>query len=481
MKLHSITQIKIPHVFVLLTGVILFSSILTYVIPSGSYQREEVSFGEMTRTILVPVTYEKLPKHISFESIVLGDKTDNKASPVSFLGFLTAIPRGMESVADIIFLIFILGGVLSILQRTGTITAVIQALLNRFSNSASMLTIVLMIIIAIGGSTIGMGEELIPLVPIFLIVSQKLGYDRIYGLALVYVAAAVGFAAATTNPFTIQIAQSIAEVPLGSGMLFRLFFFAACLFVTIIYVLRYGRKIKKDPAKSLMAGEDFSDSESQFEEQKLTASHVWIVISCVIIFTLLIYAIQAKGWWLAEMSGGFLLMGIVAILISGLTLSEATKSFIKGMEDMVVAALVVGFAKGIQIVLQDGQIMDSLIYYAAVTLRNFPQIFAAEGMLIFQTILNFFIPSGSGQAAVTMPLMAPLADVLGLTRQTSVFAFTCGDGFSNAIIPTGGILMAMLSLAKIPYEKWLRFMLPLFLQLMLLAGIFIVIAVMIKY
>jgi len=481
MKLFSIAKIKIPHVFVLLTGVILFCSFLTHIIPAGTYQREKVTYGELTRTVLIPGTYEKLPKHISFQGIVYGDKEDHKASPVSLLEFLTAIPRGMSGVSDIIFLIFIIGGVLGVLQRTGTITAVIQALLDRFANSASMLTIVLMFVLAIGGSTFGIGEELIPLVPIFLIVSQKLGYDRIYGLSLVYLGAAVGFAAATTNPFTVQIAQGIAEIPPGSGIRFRLVFFVASLIITLIHVLRYGRKIKIDPSKSFLPAEQFSVSESQFEKLKLRASHIWILISSGLIFTIIIYAIQVKGWWLAEMSGGFLLMGFIAICISGITVSQAVDSFIKGMEEMVVAALVVGFAKGVQVVLQDGQILDTIIYYAATLLSNSSKLFAAQGMLLFQTILNFFIPSGSGQAAVTMPIMAPLADVLGLTRQSSVFAFTCGDGFSNLIIPTSGVLMAMLSIAKIPYQKWLRFVLPLFIQLIVLAGIFLGIAVMIGY
>ena len=181
------------------------------------------------------------------------------------------------------------------------------------------------------------------------------------------------------------------------------------------------------------------------------------------------------------MSGGFILMGVVAILISRLPVSEAVKAFIKGMEDMVVAAMVVGFARGIQVVLADGQILDTVIYGAASLLKNTSTVFAAEGMLVFQSILNFFIPSGSGQAAVTMPLMAPLSDILGITRQTAVFAFTCGDGFSNSIVPTGGVLMGMLSLAKIPYEKWLRFMFPLFLILMLWSAIFLAIAVVINY
>jgi uncharacterized ion transporter superfamily protein YfcC len=191
--------------------------------------------------------------------------------------------------------------------------------------------------------------------------------------------------------------------------------------------------------------------------------------------------VQEFGWWINEMAGGFLLIGFSAIVISRMSFNDATKAFVKGMEDMVVAALVVGFARGVQVVLQDGQILDTIIYSAAGQLQNFHQFVAAGGMLVFQTTLNFFIPSGSGQAAVTMPLMAPLSDLIGITRQTAVFAFTCGDGFSNMIIPTSGTLMAVLAIAKVPYAKWLKFVLPLFAVLFLLSIVFLIIAVIIQY
>ncbi len=474
-------QIKIPHVFVLLTGIIFLCTVLTYVLPSGQYKRVKKSYGELTRTVVIPGTFQKQSKHISLKGLFLGDAKEGAASPVSILGFLTAIPRGMENASDIIFFIFIIGGVFGILQRTGTITAFLQRLLTLFEGKNILLTIVIMVLIAVGGSTLGMGEEFIPLVPLFLIISHKMGYDRIFGLALVLLAADIGFAAATTNPFTVQIAQGIAEVPLCSGTLFRVIFSICCMTVTVIYVLRYGNKVKRDPSQSLVADVAYTLPEESFKAQALTKAHMGIMIVSIAIFATILYAVQKMGWWLNEMSGGFLLMGIVAAFISRLSLSDATKAFIKGMEDMVVAALVVGFARGIEVVLVDGQIMDSIIYSIAQILDSFPKTLAAEGMLIFQSLLNFLIPSGSGQAAVTMPLMAPLSDVIGLTRQTAVFAFTCGDGFSNTIIPTSGVLMAMLTLAKIPYEKWLRFMLPLFIQLMVLSGIFLAIAVWIGY
>jgi uncharacterized ion transporter superfamily protein YfcC len=479
--LSFIKRIQVPHVFTLLTIVVFICSIFTYIITSGTYEREAKQVGTLTRNVVVPGTYKELPKHISPKGVIIGEEVEGKASPVSFFGFLSAIPRGMEEAADIIFFIFIIGGVFGILQRTGTIMAFIQKLLDMFGHSANLLVIILMIAVSIGASTLGMGEEFIPLIPLFLVVSKKLGYDRVFGLGIVWLAAEAGFAAATTNPFTVNIAQGIAEIPLNSGMIFRLIFFVFALSITVIFLLRYGAKIKKDPSKSVMPDDDFSLEEHSFEKVDFKKEHLITLIVGAVLFAFIIFAVQQFGWWINEMAGGFLLIGFSAIAISRMSLNNATKAFVKGMEDMVVAALVVGFARGVQVVLQDGQILDTIIYSAATQLQNFHQFIAAGGMLVFQTTLNFFIPSGSGQAAVTMPLMAPLSDLIGITRQTAVFAFTCGDGFSNMVIPTSGILMAVLAIAKVPYAKWLKFVLPLFVMLFMLSIVFLIIAVIIQY
>jgi uncharacterized ion transporter superfamily protein YfcC len=465
----------------LLTGIIFLVSLLTYVIPSGAYVRETRKVGTIDRTLVIPGTFQEIPKHYSLRGAVLGEVVEGKSTPVSFHGFLTAIPRGMEAAADIIFFIFIIGGVFGILQRTGTIAAAIHKLLDVFGKSSGTLTVAIMVCIAIGGSTLGMGEEFIPLVPLFLMISKRMGLDRIYGLAIVMLAAEVGFAAGMTNPFTINIAQGIAELPINSGLGFRMVFFACCVTLTLVYVLRYGARVKRNPAASLMVGDEFDLSEHGLETHAFSRSHLAVLVACAATFVLILVAVRKLDWWLPDMAGGFFLMGLLAAILCRLPVAEATKAFVKGMEDMVVAALVVGFARGIEVVLQDGQILDTVIHSAALVLVGVPRYVSAEGMLLFQTMLNFFIPSGSGQAAVTMPLMAPLSDVLGVTRQTAVFAFQCGDGFSNTIVPTSGVLMAMLSLAGIPYEKWLRFVLPLFAQLMVLSAVFLVVAMAIGY
>jgi uncharacterized ion transporter superfamily protein YfcC len=480
-------RFKVPHVFVLLTGVILACCLLTYIVPSGSYDRETRVVDGKERTLLVPGTYKPIEKHISLRSVLLGEHAEGKATPVGLHGFLTAIPRGMEAAADIIFFIFIIGGVFGILQRTGVITAAIGRLLRKMGNSGPVLTVVLMLVLAVGGSTLGMGEEFIPLVPVFLIVAHRLGYDRLYGMALVLLAADVGFAASTTNPFTVSVAQGIAEVKLHSGIAFRIVFLLCALAVTVTHLLRYGARIKRDPSLSLLAGTDNAnefDDDLKAKAEDVTVyhrHHTAILVSCLVIFGFILFATQRYGWWMADMAGGFFLMGIVSIIAARLPLDVAAKSFVKGMQEMVVAALVVGFARGIAVVLSDGQIIDSVVHGAALVLQTVPRYVAVVGMLFYESTLNLLIPSGSGQAAVSMPLMAPLSDILGITRQTAVFAFTCGDGFSNMVIPTSGILMAMLGLARIPYGRWLRFMIPLFFQLILLAVVFLMIAVFINY
>jgi uncharacterized ion transporter superfamily protein YfcC len=473
-------RFPVPHVFVLLTAVIFVCSLLTYVVPSGEYQREQREIDGSPRTVVVPGTYTQEAKHFSLPGLLAGEQVEGRATPVGVLQFLTAIPRGMAESADIIFLIFILGGVFGVLQATGALTAGVHALLDRFGTSGPGVTIALMLVLAAGASTLGMGEEFIPLVPVFLLVSKELGYDRIFGVALVLLAYNVGFAAATTNPFTVNVAQGIAELPLNSGMTLRLVFFVVCMAVTLRYVLRYGARVRRDRAASLMPDDPF-ELEGSVARERFTGRHRAILAVGALIFGFIVYAVQGFGWWMAEMSGGFLLIGFAAMAIARMPLDVAARAFVRGAEEMVVAALVVGFARGIQVVLNDGQILDTVIHGAASLLSGVPGVLAAQGMFLFQLVLNFFVPSGSGQAAVTMPLMAPLADVVGLTRQTAVFAFTCGDGISNMIIPTSGILMAILGIARVPYERWVRFATPIFLQLVAVSAIFLAIAVVIGY
>lgn len=474
-------SLKLPHVFALLAMVTAFVSVLSWAVPSGSFQREEVQVGSLTRELVIPGSFSTLEKHRSLSGLVFtGEVPEGAASPVSLQGLLSAIPRGLEDSGDIVFFIFVMGGVFGILRETGTITATLGYLTERFADRAWLLVVVLSLLMGVGGSTLGMGEEFIPLVPVFLLLASRLGYDRIFGLSVVVLSSGVGFAAATTNPFTVNIAQKIAGLPLNSGLGLRIGLFAVCITLSIVHILRYGRKVKADPMSSLVA--DSPDPALKQEDLGvLGPRHVAIVITSALLFVGIVWQVQHAGWWLDDMAGGFLLMGVLAAVIGGLGLQRATLAFVEGLKEMVVAALVVGFARAIVVVMNDAQILDTLIHAASSLLEGVGPHLAALGMLLFQTVLNFFIPSGSGQAAVTMPLMAPLADLQGLTRQTAVLAFQCGDGFSNMIIPTSGSLMAMLLMARVPYERWLRFVMPLMGQLLLVSVVFLLLAVQLGY
>jgi uncharacterized ion transporter superfamily protein YfcC len=479
-------RLRVPHVFVLLALVILVCSVATWIVPSGAYQREQRVIEGTTRNLVIPGTFEPVAKHYSVGAALLGDDVEGQATPVGLMGYLSAIPRGMEAAADIIFFIFVIGGVFGILQRTGVITASVGRLVDRLQHRGALLTVAVMAVFAVGGSTLGMGEEFIPLVPVFVLVARRLGYDALYGLAMVQVAAQVGFAASTTNPFTVIVAQGIAELPLHSGMGLRLVFLVCALTVAVIHLLRYGARVRRDRSLSLVADvpeawQDIDAGEAARAGERFRREHVVILAAGAAIFAFVVYAVQHYHWWMAEMGGGFLLMGLVAAAAARLSVDTTARAFVQGCKEMTVAALVVGFARGIAVVLQDGLIIDTVVHAAAALLEQIPRYLAVVGMLGFESILNLFIPSGSGQAAVSMPLMAPLADIIGVSRQTAVFSFTCGDGFSNLIIPTSGILMAMLGLARVPYGRWLRFMLPLFGQLLLLSVVFLTVAVMTGY
>ena len=475
-------KIKIPHVFIFLSGIILFSSILTYVIPSGVYTRETKQFGKTERTIVVPGTYKELPKHYSIKGLILGDHQEGKASPVSILGLFTSIPKGMNQAASLIFFVFIIGAVLNLIQHTGTINIFMNMLLRKFSNSPVLLSFLIFLSVSLGDTLLGLGTMLIPLVPLFLMISKKIGYDRVYGVSFLVLAGMVGWSTAITNPFTVQIAQQIAEVPIGSGMLLRVIFFIVSFTIGFSYLLYYGNKVKKDRSKSVMPDDLFDiDEAGSSDDTKITRKHIWIAFSSFALFGLIIYAVQTMGWGLIEMTGGFFTVGLVTILISGMSGNESMNAFIKGLEVMIVPAIIVGFARGIQVVMEDGQIVDTILFHTAAFLQDQNKLVAVEGMYVFQSMLNFFIPSASGQALVSMPLMVPLSDLLGVTRQTAILAFTSGDGFSNIIIPTNGVLMAILGIAGVPYEKWVKFVWPVFLMMALVAGIFLAVALAINY
>ena len=477
----SFKNFKIPHVFIFLSGIILFCAILTYIVPSGVYERETKKVGKLERTVVIPSSYKELPKNYSFKGLIFGEEVEGKATPVSLLGLFTSIPRGLNQSAALIFYILIIGAVFNIIQHTGTINVFMYSLMEKYRSAPFFLILGVFFVIYSAAAFMGMGAEFIPLIPLFLLISKEIGYDRMFGIALFLVPSYIGWTSAITNPFNVQIAQSVAEVPIGSGMGFRIILFVICFVVSFVYLLRYGKKVKQKRLAGSEEEEFILSDDFKLEKSTVKRKHILIISTALILFGLILYAVQTMGWGLIEMTGGFFMVGLLTILVSGMSNEEAMKAFVKGLEMMLIPALIVGFARGIQVVMFDGQIVDSILHGTADILASMPKTVAVEGMFGFQSFLNFFIPSASGQALVSMPLMVPLADILGITRQTSVLAFVLGDGFSNILIPTNGELMAILGIALVPFEKWFKFILPLFLIMTIISFISLYIAVLIQY
>lgn len=458
-------KFTVPHVYILLLLMILIFSLLSYIVPAGTYDMMTIVDNPETgheREVVNPDSFSYV-----------------ESTPVTLLQFLTAVPRGLQETAQIIFFIFIVGGAMAVVNETKAIEAGMGRLIKNLKSKSWIIIPVAMFFFSICGAVFGMAEETLPFIPIFVGLMIAAGYDSITGTAVVFCGAGAGFAGAFINPFTIQVAQGIAQVEILSGMGFRVVMYICMLILTVAFVLRYASKVKKDPTLSLMheddiKREDVVDLEAlpEFDGRRKA-----ILIVFVIAIIFLVYAVVTWGWYMDEIAALFFVMSwIVALIDKNLGFNSYAETLGKGMADVAGGALVVGFARGILVVMTDGNILHTILHSCAGFLEKLPSMVSAVGMYIFQCLLNFIVPSGSGQAAVSMPIMAPLSDLVGVTRQTACIAFQLGDGISNIFTPTSGYFMAGLALAKIPWAKWAKWILPLIGLQYLLGAVFVVVA-----
>lgn len=448
------------NAFVLIFFVIVISTILTYILPAGEYDRIE----KAGRTIVVP------------DSFHLTDP-----SPVGFFNIFTSIHTGMVQGAGIIFFVLLVGGAFGILKATGALDALIVTISNKLANRELLLIPVLMLFFAAGGTLMGMAEETIIYIAIITPLAIALGFDAIVGFAIVSIGANIGFMSAVMNPFNIGVAQSIAELPTFSGIGLRLVLLFTFYLAGVFYVYRYAKKIKSNPELKFLGNFHEEKTGASSVHTKLETRHKWVLVIFLLNFVTLIIGVLKFGWYITEIGALFLLFGVLIGIIGKLNPNQMADSFLDGVKDVIGGAIIIGFAQGILVIFQDGKLMDSVLYYSSSILGQLSPAFNAIGMFFVQLFLNFLVPSGSGQAALTMPIMAPLADLVGVTRQTAVLAFQLGDGISNSIFPTAGVLIAGLAVAGIPYTKWIRWVLPFVLVEIGLAIVFLLIAQAIQY
>lgn len=460
-KAKAARKLHIPHVYVLMMAIVLICAVCTYLVPAGQYDRVQGSSGQ---EVVDPNSFHYIEQ-----------------SPIGLLDGLGAIPQGLTDSAALIFLIFILGGAFEVLQETGAIHNGVALLARKLAGKEFIIIPVMMFLFSMGGALYGMAEETIPFIPIMIMLVTSLGYDSLTGAAIVMAGSTAGFASAFINPFTMGLAQGIAGLPLLSGMWFRIIVYVCMITLTIAYVMRYALKVKKHPELSTVRAIDKAreDKLDLKNVQKLTAGQILVLITFFGTIGLLIFGVLSYGWYVKELSALFFGMSILAAVFTRMPLNKYGETLVRGMCGIAGGALAVGFARGILVVLEQGNILDSILNAIATGVSWLPPQITAIGMYLFQCLLNFLIPSGSAQAAVSMPIMAPLSDLVGVTRQTAVLAYQLGDGISNILTPTSGLLMASLAMAKIPWGKWAKFIIKLILLQYLLGAVFIVIAQMI--
>lgn len=450
----------VPHVYVILLALIAVFSLLSYAIPAGQYDMMTVG----SREVVDASTYHVI-----------------ESTPVTLMQMLSAVPRGMTQSAQIIFFIFIVGGAFAIIEKTGAIEAGIGRVCQLMKGKTLLLLPVIVLLFSLGGAVFGMSEETIPFIPIFVSLCIAMGYDSIIGTAIVFCGAAAGYAGAFMNPFTLQVAQGIAGLPILSGMAFRVMMYIGYFVLTSTFIMLYASRIQKNPEKSPMYHED------QLREDVIDLNNlkpfggrekaILVVFAAAIV--LLVVGVIRWGWYMDEISALFIGMAIVIAAVARMTPNCFAVTFGEGMAGIASGALVIGFARGLLVVMTDGNILHTILHAVASVLEKLPSLVSALGMYVFQCLLNFLVPSGSGQAAVSIPIIAPLGDLVGVTRQTACIAFQLGDAISNIFTPTSGFFMAGLALARIPWTKWAKWILPLVGMQYALGAVFVVIAHMI--
>jgi uncharacterized ion transporter superfamily protein YfcC len=455
-------RLAMPHTLVVVMILVILVLAASWVIPSGEYQRVRVETSEGARSVTVAGTYHEVPKVRLGPQMVL-------ESPIK--GFLDG--------ALLICFLLMIGGSFAIFQETGAIEFGIRRLVDTIARRPYLegfLIPALMVVFSLAGSIFGMSEEVIPFVIIFIPLARRLGYDSIVGVAIPFLGAAAGFAAAFFNPFTVGIAQSIAGIPLYSGLGYRLVTWVIGTAVMIGYVMWYARRVRRHPEISPVRDIDLEREAlvpAEADAAPWDVRHVLTLSLFVAAMVLLVVGVLKWKWYIDQIAVLFLGMGIVLGFAGGLGPSRVARTFVTGAKDMVGVVFIVACARALLVIAQEARILDTMLYGASSTLSTLPRGVIAQVMFLIQCVINFFIHSGTAQAALTMPIMSPLADLVGITRQTAVYAYQLCE-FINPILPTSAVTMGVLGAGKIPWERWARWFLPLGLILVVLSFVLLV-------
>ncbi|NRB82268.1 MAG: YfcC family protein [Winogradskyella sp.] len=452
----------IPHAITLLFVIILVVTGLTYIIPAGTYERVLLE----GRNAVVPGSYKTIT-----------------STPISFLDMFRAIPLGFKTAAEVIFIVFAGAIMFYFMETSNAIENSIGTLVKKLGKKRKYSIIVIMTFVyGFLGVSVGY-ENNIALIPIAAVLSIALGGDLILAAGMSVGAMTIGFGLSPINPYTIGTGHKIAELPIFSGALLRSALCFSALSFMAYYNIRYFKKIKAYPEKSLGKGLDTNnlDLSKPIKDYSISLRN-WLVL---LVFTgalvMIIYGVFNFNWFINELSAIFLIVALACGVINRMSATAMSNALLNAVSMAAPGAFMVGFASTIKILMEMGNIGDTISYELANLLQDLPLYASAIGMSLSQSVINFFIPSGSGQALATLPVMLPLGQSLGLTQQTSILAFQIGDGLSNLVNPTLGGLIAMLSMCRVPIDRWIRFIFPVFLTLLVFSFSALIIAVATNY
>lgn len=486
-----------PSAFTVLFIVLLIAQALTYLVPAGSFSRLSYNKDESVFEIVNPqgetskvkATQDELDKRnisIPLKSFENGDIFKPVAIPGSyermeqhpqgFVELLKAPIAGIEDSVGIIVFVLVLGGNIGVLNAAGAFDAGISALSRKVKGKEYLLIIIISSIIALGGTTFGLAEETIAFYPILMPIFLAMGYDAMTCIATIFMGTCIGTMFSTTNAFSVVIASNAAGISFKTGLPFRIISLIIAMILTLIYIIRYAQKVKKDPTKSIVY-DDREKIEERFlkdydpsKEIPFTTRRILMLLIFTLAFPIMIYGVSSKSWWFEEMSALFLLVGIILIVISGLGEKKAVGAFLSGSSDLVSVALIIGVARGINLIMDQGLISDTLLNGATNVIRGMNGVVFSTVQFFLFSFLGIFIPSSSGLATLSMPIVAPLADTVNIGREVIVSAYNHGQGWMAFITPTG-LVIATLELVDVSFDKWLKFIIPL----MAIIGIFTIV------
>ncbi|HEU4587735.1 MAG TPA: hypothetical protein VFS11_03760 [Gemmatimonadales bacterium] len=430
-------RLRLPHPIILLLGCLAVAVALSYVLPAGQFdRREDPATG---RSVVVPATYHRVEPH-----------------HVGFFEALVTIPKGMSDAASVIFLVFLVGGAFAVVEQTGALGEAVGWLVHKLSDREALVIPVASLAFAAGGAVENMQEEIIAFVPLLVLLTSRLGFDPLTAVAMSVGAAAVGAAFSPINPFQVGIAQKLAELPPLSGAGYRTGFLLLALALWIAGTVRYARRTRRAPAPAAAAV-----AKDKTQVPTGHGRHGVVLLLVVAAFAALIVGVLRVGWGFDELSAVFFLMGLAAGLVAGMGPSGTAEAFIGGFRSMAGAAMLIGFARAIYVALDQGRILDTIVQGLFTPLAALPVALSAVGMMAAHALIHVPVPSVSGQAVLTIPIVVPVSDLLGLSRQVTVLAYQYGAGLCELVTPTNGALMAIVAAAGVPFNRWLRFAVPL--------------------